>query len=127
MNSTQHSLMDRYTYKLEQPPSPAALAALQGTGAAILLTALNAAIGWWAYSHTAAAENGRLPSEQFGQSEEHQQLPLRSPASQRGDPLETGNPLWAGAELGLWTFLGNAATITAFQHTPASRGAFLLR
>ena len=33
----------------------------------------------------------------------------------------------AGVEIGLWAFLANACTVTGFQNTAASRGAFLIR
>jgi drug/metabolite transporter (DMT)-like permease len=39
----------------------------------------------------------------------------------------TDRLLLAGAEVGAWGFLANAATVSGFQNTAASRGAFLIR
>lgn len=38
-----------------------------------------------------------------------------------------GSGQLAAAELGVWMFLANAATVIGFQETPATRGAFLIR
>ena len=109
----------RYTYLLEKAPSPAALAAIQSAGAALLLTAasylkLSSAQG----TAAAAAAEGETHREEEGES------------SSRGQNFldELFHPVArAGLETGAWTFLANSATISAFQHTPASRGAFLIR
>lgn len=103
----------RYVYLLDQAPSPAALSAIQATGAALLLTLLSLV----SKSGTSA------PSEPAEGLPEHSKEHGNSSGS--ADLL---NPaMLAGAETGLWTFLANSATISAFQHTPASRGAFLIR
>ena len=103
----------RYVYRLAEPPSPSALAAIQAAGAALLLTLFNAR---------------RPEADQGGK-----QLPSRSESGKAPDDtgwgqlLQVDNVIKAGTEIGFWTFLANSATISAFEHTPASRGAFLIR
>lgn len=105
-------LLCRYTYLLKEPPSPAALAAIQAAGAALLLSLVNAV---------------RTKSSQKPTGELNWAGSTNSLQDGKAWLLEVNSPLRAGAELGLWTFAANAATISAFQSTPASRGAFLLR
>ena len=107
----------RYIYLLEEAPSPAALAAIQSAGAAFLLTA---ALFW----RTITSENDGEAAERGVEQKKEE-----GPTVTGGHILdEVLSPVaQAGLETGIWTFLANSATISAFQHTPASRGAFLIR
>jgi len=112
----------RYIYQLQVPPSPASLAAIQASGAAILLTLASLPSLFQAPTRPSHQASQGTPSTQAAE-DSHGEAGWPALASLlRVDSVEK-----AGAELGCWTFLANAATITAFQHTPASRGAFLIR
>lgn len=110
-------MSSRYIYLLDEAPSPAALAAFQSAGAALLLAA---ASFWRSRSESSSKEAAESTAsfkkeEGLAGAEQHGLNELLSPVAQ------------AGLETGVWTFLANSATISAFQHTPASRGAFLIR
>ena len=110
-------MSSRYIYLLEEAPSPAALAAIQSAGAALLLTAAS----FW---KTSSSVNGR----EAAQGEVKQKKEEGHAATSQHILDEVLSPVGqAGLETGFWTFLANSATISAFQHTPASRGAFLIR
>ena len=103
----------RYVYRLAEPPSPSALAAIQAAGAALLLTLINA----------------RRPKSDQGAEQLHSRSETRKAPDDTGwgKLLQANTVVKAGMEIGFWTFLANSATISAFEHTPASRGAFLIR
>lgn len=87
-----------------------------------MLTAISAFRGWQ-QSSLAAGEQRLVSNSELRNSGQEQYYPFTS----REPGKETSRATLAGGELGVWTFLANAATITAFESTPASRGAFLIR
>lgn len=115
--------MSRFVYQLEVPPSPASLAAIQASLAAILLTVASIP----GLLRPSEPQQHRAAPGNHAEAESSRGAGRRARFPGLAAILGADTVGRAGAELGCWTFLANAATITAFQHTPASRGAFLIR
>lgn len=93
---------------LDVPPSPSTLGAIQSLAGAILLSV----VAFLSPRSTITESSSTVKAD-------------TSIMQVMDDKLDN---VWkAGAEVGFWTFLANVATISGFQQTPASRGAFLIR
>lgn len=98
---------------LDAPPSPATLSAIQALAGVLFLSVVSA-FGSQS-GDTGNARSGKDTSE-----------PSDGPVMQYLDN-KFDNVWTAGLESGVWCFAANVATITGFQQTSASRGAFLIR